>query len=151
MAIGWLTCLAIAALSPAPAVAQASADTEMDSMIQAAGPFVGQFALGGVLGFAAGFAIKKVGKIVVIIVGLAFILLQVLAYYGIIEIDWAPIARVVACRSPRRSNRECLDRRSDDTVCQCCGFRRSGPGVCPRAQARLIAELATEGASRRSP
>ena len=93
MAIGWLTCLAIAALSPAPAVAQASADTEMDSMIQAAGPFVGQFALGGVLGFAAGFAIKKVGKIVVIIVGLAFILLQVLAYYGIIEIDWAPIAR----------------------------------------------------------
>ena len=83
----------VAALSPALAVTQTMADTEVDSLIEAAGPFIAQFALGGILGFCAGFAVKKVSKIVAIIVGLGFILVQIMAYFKVIEIDWAPIAQ----------------------------------------------------------
>lgn len=57
------------------------------------GPLLLQMSLGGVLGFCAGYAVKKVGKIVAIFIGLAFVLLQVLAYYEVVAIDLTPISR----------------------------------------------------------
>eukprot|EP01119_Soliformovum_irregulare_P009480 TRINITY_DN2281_c0_g1_i1.p1 TRINITY_DN2281_c0_g1~~TRINITY_DN2281_c0_g1_i1.p1 ORF type:complete len:200 (+),score=51.54 TRINITY_DN2281_c0_g1_i1:73-672(+) len=44
--------------------------------------------LGGILGFAAGYAAKKSIKAVLILVGAQFMFLQALAYVGFIHIDW---------------------------------------------------------------
>ncbi|MFQ5794416.1 MAG: FUN14 domain-containing protein [Candidatus Bipolaricaulia bacterium] len=55
-------------------------------------PLVSQLGFGGVVGLVVGFTLKKVGKLIAIAFGLFFILLQVLAYYGLITIDWNPIA-----------------------------------------------------------
>lgn len=54
-------------------------------------PYIGQLSFGGVLGFAAGYFVKKVGKMALFVVGGLFILLQVLAAYGFIQIDWLSI------------------------------------------------------------
>ncbi|GGJ45547.1 FUN14 domain-containing protein [Deinococcus roseus] len=54
-------------------------------------PYIGQLSFGGVLGFAAGYFVKKVGKIALFVVGGLFIVLQILAAYGFIQIDWLSI------------------------------------------------------------
>lgn len=54
-------------------------------------PFVEQLGFGAVAGFAAGYALKKVGKLLAIALGLLFVVLQVLAYYGFVAIDWARV------------------------------------------------------------
>ena len=54
-------------------------------------PIVEQLSFTGLAGFAAGFAAKKLGKLVAVAVGLLFISLQLLAYYGFISIDWGQI------------------------------------------------------------
>ena len=55
-------------------------------------PVAAQLTLGTALGFCVGYLLKKVGKLVAIIVGFTFGLLQVLAYAEVITINWAPIA-----------------------------------------------------------
>ena len=55
-------------------------------------PLLSQLGFGGVVGFLVGFTLKKVSKLVAIALGLIFILLQVLAYYGIVAIQWDPVA-----------------------------------------------------------
>lgn len=55
------------------------------------GPFVQQLSFGAVAGFAAGYALKKVGKLAALIVGLLFVFVQVLAYYGFVTIDWVEV------------------------------------------------------------
>lgn len=52
---------------------------------------------GGLLGFAAGYAIKKVGLIALFIVGAIFILVQLLAYQGLLTVNWL---RVQALAEP---------------------------------------------------
>lgn len=59
--------------------------------LQTVFPFVEQLGFGAVAGFAAGFALKKVGKLVAIAVGLLFVVVQVLAYYGFISINWTAV------------------------------------------------------------
>ncbi len=44
--------------------------------------------LGAVLGFATGVAVKFVGRIVLVVVGLLFIAIQLLAWAGIVTVDW---------------------------------------------------------------
>ncbi|HEX7021824.1 MAG TPA: FUN14 domain-containing protein, partial [Trueperaceae bacterium] len=39
-------------------------------------------------GFAAGYALKKVGKFVAIALGLLFVAIQLLAYYGFVSVNW---------------------------------------------------------------
>ena len=56
------------------------------------GPLATQFTLGAAIGFCVGFLAKKAGKLVAILVGLAFVLVQLLAYAEVVTIDWAPIA-----------------------------------------------------------
>lgn len=55
-------------------------------------PLLSQLGFGGVVGFLVGFTLKKVSQLVAIALGLIFILLQVLAYYGIVVIQWDPVA-----------------------------------------------------------
>ncbi len=50
-----------------------------------------QLSFGAIAGFAAGYALKKVGKIVAIALGLLFVVLQVLAYYGFVSINWVEV------------------------------------------------------------
>ena len=51
-----------------------------------------QLGLGFVVGFCVGFLAKKAGKLAALLVGAAFVLLQVLAYADVVTIDWSPIA-----------------------------------------------------------
>ena len=48
-------------------------------------------ALPGLAGFAVGLALRKIGRIALVIFGLLFITLQVLAYAGIVHVDWLRI------------------------------------------------------------
>jgi uncharacterized membrane protein (Fun14 family) len=54
-------------------------------------PIAGEIGIGGVGGFLAGWALKKVAKIVAVIIGIAFLGLQYLAYRGVISIDYTAL------------------------------------------------------------
>jgi uncharacterized membrane protein (Fun14 family) len=49
---------------------------------------LGALGIGGILGYAAASFVKTATRVVAIIVGFIFIVIQVLAYYGIIEVHW---------------------------------------------------------------
>ena len=51
-------------------------------------PLLTQLGVGGVAGLCSGYALKKLGKVAAFIIGLAFIGLQLLAYKGIININY---------------------------------------------------------------
>jgi uncharacterized membrane protein (Fun14 family) len=46
-----------------------------------------QLGVGGIAGFCMGYALKKIGGVVAILLGIAFLGLELLAYYGIIKIN----------------------------------------------------------------
>ncbi len=54
-------------------------------------PYLGQISFGGLAGFATGYAMKKIGKLALFLFGSVFIGLQVLAYMGVVEINWLRI------------------------------------------------------------
>lgn len=56
-------------------------------------PVIGTLGIGGVLGFCAGLAFKTAARIVGCLIGLVFILMQVLAYYEVAEWHWDVVAR----------------------------------------------------------
>jgi len=51
-------------------------------------PVVGYAAVGGVIGFASGYALKKGAKFAVLLLGLGFILLEYLQLKGAVTIDY---------------------------------------------------------------
>ncbi len=56
--------------------------------LSAVWPWVEQIGFGAVAGFIAGYALKKVGKVVAIVLGVLFITVQVLAWSGYISVNW---------------------------------------------------------------
>src|SRR5690606_23339444 len=56
-------------------------------------PFVQQLGFGAVAGFIAGYALKKVGKLLAIALGILFVALQLLAWSGFISVDWGVVQR----------------------------------------------------------
>lgn len=64
---------------------------EMLSLSNLLTPLVGEIGIGGVGGFLSGYALKKAAKIVALIIGLAFLGLQYLAYENIIKIDYGAL------------------------------------------------------------
>ncbi len=58
-------------------------------------PFFGTLGIGGLLGWAAASFIKTTGRIVGCIIGAVFILMQVLAYYGIAQWHWENLEQAV--------------------------------------------------------
>jgi uncharacterized membrane protein (Fun14 family) len=58
-------------------------------------PLASQLGVGLVAGFAVGYALKKVGKLVAVAVGLVFVVVQVLAWQGFVSVNWGEVqARV---------------------------------------------------------
>ncbi|MBN2011745.1 FUN14 domain-containing protein [candidate division KSB1 bacterium] len=60
-------------------------------------PYLGELGLatfGGVTGYSAGYATKKVFKIMLIIFGLLFIIFQVLANYDMLAVNWPRVQAV---------------------------------------------------------
>ena len=55
-------------------------------------PGLGILGLGGLMGYAVGIAFKSAAKALGCLLGVLFILLQVLAYYGIVQVDWTAVA-----------------------------------------------------------
>ena len=53
--------------------------------------WVEQIAFGAVAGFVAGYAVKKVGKFVALALGLLFIVIQLLAWVGFLNVNWVII------------------------------------------------------------
>ena len=68
------------------------ADPAEESLGDKLVPIVSQIGFGAAVGFICGFALKKVGKVIAIGLGILFIAAQVLAYLGVIQIDWGPIS-----------------------------------------------------------
>ena len=61
-------------------------------MVEVLTPLLTQLGVGGIAGLCVGYALKKIGKLVAIILGIAFIGLELLAYYGIININYTALS-----------------------------------------------------------
>lgn len=59
--------------------------------IETFGPYLQQLSFGALAGFAAGYALKKIGKLAALVLGLLFVAIQILAYYGFVTIDWLEV------------------------------------------------------------
>ena len=58
-------------------------------------PYAEQLGFGLVAGFAVGYALKKVGKLLAVVLGLLFVTVQVLASQGFVTVHWGEVqARV---------------------------------------------------------
>ncbi|WP_424951587.1 FUN14 domain-containing protein [Deinococcus sp.] len=53
--------------------------------------YLPDLSVGAILGFCAGYAIKRLGKMTVLIVGLLFVALQIMAWQGLLTIHWPRI------------------------------------------------------------
>lgn len=107
LAIGVFPLLAVACLIllfPDQVMAQAASGTaELPSL-----PPDVKFALvtlggGGIAGWAVGFTLKKFAKMAALVVGVAFISLQLLAFNKFITIDWEAIKSAVPDESLEQS------------------------------------------------
>lgn len=49
--------------------------------------------LSGVLGFGAGYSLKKIGKAAAFFIGIAFVASQTLGHLGYVEINWRKVER----------------------------------------------------------
>ncbi|MCS6869643.1 MAG: FUN14 domain-containing protein [Thermus sp.] len=58
-------------------------------------PYLGQMTFGGLAGYAVGFALKKVGRLLAFSLGLLFVALQLLAQAGYVQVDWTRIQKEV--------------------------------------------------------
>lgn len=58
------------------------------TLSQAIVPLLPPLSLGALLGFAAGYAVRVVGKIALLIVGLLFVAIQLLSYFGLVSVNW---------------------------------------------------------------
>ena len=63
----------------------------IDGAFNALAPYLGQISFGALAGFATGYALKKIGRIALVIFGLIFVVVQLLAYYGVVQVDWLRI------------------------------------------------------------
>lgn len=52
------------------------------------GPVIQQLGFGGIMGFCVGYASKKVAKGLVVLIGILFILIQILVYYKFVDVHW---------------------------------------------------------------
>jgi len=58
-------------------------------------PVAGTLGLGGLLGWAAGNFVRTTARLIGCLLGLVFILMQILAYYGIAEWHWEILQKAV--------------------------------------------------------
>ncbi len=58
-------------------------------------PMVYQLGAGGILGFFVGYSLKKIGKIIAVVVGLFTLVLLLLEYEGMINVNYDKLLQVV--------------------------------------------------------
>jgi len=66
----------------------------MASLPDLLAPLLPDLSLGGVLGYCAGFAVKKIGRAVIFVIGAIFVVLQLLAYFEFVEVNWPRVQMV---------------------------------------------------------
>jgi uncharacterized membrane protein (Fun14 family) len=71
--------------------AQNAAQSVTNNLFDSVAPYLGQISFGGLAGFATGYALKKIGRMALVIFGLLFIVIQLLAYLGVVRVDWLRI------------------------------------------------------------
>lgn len=71
--------------------AQNAAQSVTNNLFDSLAPYLGQISFGALAGFATGFALKKIGRVALVIFGLLFISIQALAYLGVVRVDWLRI------------------------------------------------------------
>jgi uncharacterized membrane protein (Fun14 family) len=71
--------------------AQNAAQSVTNNLFDSLAPYLGQISFGGLAGFATGYALKKIGRMALVIFGLLFIVIQLLAYLGVVRVDWLRI------------------------------------------------------------
>lgn len=74
--------------STVPALPPATPSGASLSILDALRPLLPDLSVGGLLGFATGLALKKIGRLALTALGLLFITLQVLAYFDLISVNW---------------------------------------------------------------
>ncbi len=65
----------------------------VDSLVNALGPVVTKLGFGGILGYCSGYAIRIGTRIAATTIGIGFVCLQTLQYFGYIEINWIKIRK----------------------------------------------------------
>jgi uncharacterized membrane protein (Fun14 family) len=60
-------------------------------MVEVITPLLTQLGVGGIAGLCVGYALKKIGKFIAILVGIALLGLELLAYKGIISINYSAL------------------------------------------------------------
>ena len=60
-------------------------------MVEVLTPLLTQLGVGGIAGLCVGYALMKIGRLVALILGIAFLGLQALAYKGIININYTAL------------------------------------------------------------
>ncbi len=84
------------AATTATDTANASGTPMLEQLLGSSGMFlVTTLGVGGIAGWAVGYTLKKVAKIVAIILGISVISLQYLAYKNWITIDWTKVQNSV--------------------------------------------------------
>jgi uncharacterized membrane protein (Fun14 family) len=68
--------------------AQNAAQSATNNLFDSIAPYLGQISFGALAGFATGYALKKIGRTAIVIFGLLFITIQLLAYLGVVRVDW---------------------------------------------------------------
>jgi uncharacterized membrane protein (Fun14 family) len=63
-----------------------------DQLIDMIAPLLQQLSLGSVLGYATGYALRVVGQMAAFAVGSVFMLVQIAAYKGYINVNWKQIS-----------------------------------------------------------
>ncbi len=71
--------------------AQNAAQSIGNNLFDSIAPYLGQISFGVLAGFATGYALKKIGRTAIVIFGLLFIAIQLLAYTGVVRVDWLRI------------------------------------------------------------
>ncbi|EGG17718.1 hypothetical protein DFA_08716 [Cavenderia fasciculata] len=68
----------------------------------------GVTSLGTFVGYAAGYATKRLGKIVLFVVGFLFIFTQTLSYYGYLTVDWGRVTKDVSPKFSKEKRKQYL-------------------------------------------
>lgn len=58
------------------------------SLLDALRPALPDLSVGALLGFATGVALRHIGRVVLIVLGVLVIILQLLAYFELISVNW---------------------------------------------------------------
>jgi len=63
-----------------------------------------QLGAGGLLGFIVGYAVKKLLKVLLVILGLGILMLMLLNYVGIVTVDWDRVVAIISSITPKIIN-----------------------------------------------